>query len=171
MRYVWRWESLNEGQASLQHSTNQASTVEWPDRRHDSLLGAKKTLKDSQTMTGRILWSEIKTELFGITVGISNQYREKMYAMKWRAILSVNLLYGAQDLRVEQQVTSQQDNDLNHTAKRTWEKPRVASELYEILWMSWSGPARVCTWTQYSISGETWKWLCPFNLFDLKQKR
>ena len=33
------WENLPEGQTSLQHSTNQAFMVEWPDRSHSSVKG------------------------------------------------------------------------------------------------------------------------------------
>ena len=36
---LWRWENLLEGQPSLQHSTNQAFIVEWPDRSHSSVKG------------------------------------------------------------------------------------------------------------------------------------
>ena len=35
---LWRWENLPEVQPSLQHSTNQAFMVEWPDGNHDSPL-------------------------------------------------------------------------------------------------------------------------------------
>ena len=34
---LWRWENLPEGQPSLQHSTNQALMVEWPDGSHSSV--------------------------------------------------------------------------------------------------------------------------------------
>ena len=36
---LWRWENLPEGQPSMQHSTNQAYMVEWPDGSHSSLKG------------------------------------------------------------------------------------------------------------------------------------
>ena len=36
---LWRWENLTEGQPSLQHSTNQAFMVEWPDGSHSSVKG------------------------------------------------------------------------------------------------------------------------------------
>ena len=36
---LWRWESLKEGQPSLQHSNNQAFMVEWPDGSHSSVKG------------------------------------------------------------------------------------------------------------------------------------
>ena len=67
-------ENLPEGQPSLQHSTNQAFMVEWPNRSHSSEKGttarlefAKRHLKDSQTMRNKILRSdETKIELFGL---------------------------------------------------------------------------------------------------------
>jgi hypothetical protein len=36
---LFGWENLPEGQPSLQHSTNQAFMVEWPDRNHSSVKG------------------------------------------------------------------------------------------------------------------------------------
>jgi hypothetical protein len=36
---LWRWENLPEGQPSLQHSTNQAFMVEWPDGSHSLVKG------------------------------------------------------------------------------------------------------------------------------------
>jgi hypothetical protein len=64
-------KKLPEGQESLQHSTNQAFLVEWPDGSHSSVKGmtahlefAKRHLKDSQTMRNKIIWSdETKIEL------------------------------------------------------------------------------------------------------------
>ena len=61
--------NLSEGQLSLQHSTNQAFMVEWPDGSHSSvnLEFAKRHLKDSQTMRNKILWSyETKIELISL---------------------------------------------------------------------------------------------------------
>ena len=59
-------ENLAEGQPSLQHSTNQAFMVEWPDGSHSSVKGtwrptlefAKRHLKDSQTMRNKnsLVW-------------------------------------------------------------------------------------------------------------------
>ena len=34
---LWGWEHLLEGHPSLQHSTNQAFMVEWPDGSHSSV--------------------------------------------------------------------------------------------------------------------------------------
>ena len=39
---LWRWENLPEGQPSLQHSTNQALMVEWPDGSHSSVKGSQQ---------------------------------------------------------------------------------------------------------------------------------
>ena len=36
---LWRWENLPEGQPSLQHSTNQAFMVEWPEGSPSSVKG------------------------------------------------------------------------------------------------------------------------------------
>ena len=36
---LWRWENLPKGQPSLQHSTNQAFMVEWPDRSQSLVKG------------------------------------------------------------------------------------------------------------------------------------
>ena len=36
---LWWWENLPEGQPSLQHSTNQALKVEWPNGSHSSVKG------------------------------------------------------------------------------------------------------------------------------------
>jgi hypothetical protein len=36
---LWRWQYLPEGKPSLQHSTNRAVMVEWPDRSHSSVKG------------------------------------------------------------------------------------------------------------------------------------
>ena len=36
---LWRWENISEGQPSLQHSTNQAFMVEWPEGSHSSVKG------------------------------------------------------------------------------------------------------------------------------------
>uniref|UniRef100_A0AAZ3R8J8 Uncharacterized protein n=1 Tax=Oncorhynchus tshawytscha TaxID=74940 RepID=A0AAZ3R8J8_ONCTS len=70
---LWRWENLPEGQPYLQHSTNQAFMVDWPDGSHslvrhmtDRLEFTKKYLQ-TQTMRNKILWSdEAKIELFGL---------------------------------------------------------------------------------------------------------
>uniref|UniRef100_A0AAZ3Q2H8 Transposase n=1 Tax=Oncorhynchus tshawytscha TaxID=74940 RepID=A0AAZ3Q2H8_ONCTS len=67
-------EVLPEGQPSQQHSTNQASMVEWPDGSHSSVKkhmtatwSLPKSSKDSQTMRNKILWSdETKIKLFGV---------------------------------------------------------------------------------------------------------
>jgi hypothetical protein len=69
-----RWENLPERQPSLQHSNNQAFIAEWPDGSHYLVKGsclefAKRHLKDLQTMSNKILWSnETKIELFGLNV-------------------------------------------------------------------------------------------------------
>uniref|UniRef100_A0AAZ3Q8F0 Transposase n=1 Tax=Oncorhynchus tshawytscha TaxID=74940 RepID=A0AAZ3Q8F0_ONCTS len=69
---LWRWENLPEGQPSLQHSTNQAFIIEWPDGSHSSVAHlefAKRHLKTLKTMRNKILWSdETKIELFGLNV-------------------------------------------------------------------------------------------------------
>ena len=39
---LWRWENLPEGQPSLQHFTNQAIMVEWPDGSHCSVKGSRQ---------------------------------------------------------------------------------------------------------------------------------
>uniref|UniRef100_A0A0E9XI37 Uncharacterized protein n=1 Tax=Anguilla anguilla TaxID=7936 RepID=A0A0E9XI37_ANGAN len=36
------WENLPEGQPSLQHSTNKAFMVEWPDGSHSSVKGTRQ---------------------------------------------------------------------------------------------------------------------------------
>ena len=61
-------ENLPEGQPSLQHSTNQAFMVEWPDGRHSSVKGTLGVCQNnSQTMRNKILWSdEAKIKLFGL---------------------------------------------------------------------------------------------------------
>ena len=41
---LWRWQNLPEGQPFLQHSTNRAFMVEWPDRSHSSVKGADNPL-------------------------------------------------------------------------------------------------------------------------------
>ena len=46
---------------------------------------------------------------------------EKMNGAKYREILDENLLQTAQDLRLGQRFTFQQDNDPKHTAKTTQE--------------------------------------------------
>ena len=70
----------------------------------------------------------------------------KMNGAKYREIL----LQCAQDLRLGERFTFQQDNDPKHTAKTTqewlWDK-----SLNVLEWL------RVRTWTRSKISGETWK--------------
>ena len=107
---------------------------------------AKRHLKDSQTMRNKILWSdETKIELFGLNAkrhvcrkpgggsimlwgcfsaagtGRLVAIEGKMNAAKYRDILDENLLQSAQDLRLGQRFTFQQDNDPKHTAKITKE--------------------------------------------------
>ena len=61
----------------------------------------------------------------------------KMNRVKYREILDENLLQSAQDLRLEQNITFQQDNGPKHTAKR--------SGFGTSLGMSMSGPTRAWT--------------------------
>ena len=67
---LWRGENLPEGQPSLQHSTNQAFMVEWPDRKRHMrarMEFAKRHQKTLRTMRNKILCSdETKIELFGL---------------------------------------------------------------------------------------------------------
>jgi hypothetical protein len=110
---------------------------------------AKRHLKESQTMTNKIIWSdETKIELFGLNsklhiwrkhgiiptvkrggasilwgcfsaAGTETRVRieEKMNGAKYREILDENMLQSAQDLRLGQRFTFQQDHDPKHTAK------------------------------------------------------
>uniref|UniRef100_A0AAZ3QHX8 Transposase n=1 Tax=Oncorhynchus tshawytscha TaxID=74940 RepID=A0AAZ3QHX8_ONCTS len=99
---------------------------------------AKRHLKYSQTMRNKILWSdETKTELFGLNARRhvwrkpstiptvrhgGGRIEEKMNRAKYREILDENLFQSAQDLRLGQRFTFQQDNDPKHTAKTTQER-------------------------------------------------
>ena len=109
---------------------------------------AKRNLKDSQTMRNKILWSdETKIELFGMYVKchvwrkpgtiptvkhgggsimlwgcfLEAGTEGKMNREKYREILDENLIQSAQDLRLGQRFTFQQDNDPKHRAKTTQE--------------------------------------------------
>uniref|UniRef100_A0A674A8J2 Zinc finger protein 250-like n=1 Tax=Salmo trutta TaxID=8032 RepID=A0A674A8J2_SALTR len=110
---------------------------------------AKRHLKDSQTIRNNILWSdETKIELFGLNAkrhittpmlkhgggsimlwgcfsaagtGRLVRIEGEMNGEKYREILDENLLQSAQDLRLGQRFTFQQDNDPKHTAKTTQE--------------------------------------------------
>ncbi|XP_071210367.1 uncharacterized protein [Salvelinus alpinus] len=110
---------------------------------------AKRHLKDSQTMRNKILWSdETKIELFGmnakrhITIpmvkhgggsimlwgcfsaagtGRLVRIEGELNGEKYREILDENLLQSAQDLRLGQRFTFQQDKNPKHTAKTTQE--------------------------------------------------
>jgi hypothetical protein len=103
----------------------------------------KRHLKDSHTMRNKILWSdETKIELFGqnakrhiwrkpgtmlwgcfSAAGFGRLVRieAKMNRTKYREILDENLLQSAQDLRLGQRFTFQQDNNPKHTVKTTQE--------------------------------------------------
>ncbi len=53
-----------------------------------------------------------------------------------------------------------------------WPLTHSKSGLYTMLWMSLSGPATAWTWTQTTISGETWKCVSdPSNLTELERWR
>ena len=52
----------------------------------------------------------------------------KMNGAKYREILDENLLQSAQDVRLGQRLTFQQDNDPKHTAKTTQEFIQEKSE-------------------------------------------
>ena len=103
---------------------------------------AKRHLKDSQTMRNKIVWSDkTKTEIFWrkrgnipmvkhgggslmlwgcfsvVGTGRLVRIKGKMNRAKYREILDENLLQSAQDLRLPQRFTFQQDNNPKHTAK------------------------------------------------------
>ncbi len=66
--HICRWEKPTEGQTSMQHSTNLGFMVVWQDsilssvKTHENTLGIckkkKKHLKDPQTVTNKIIWSD-----------------------------------------------------------------------------------------------------------------
>ncbi len=70
---------------------------------------------------------------------------------KYRDILNENLVQSAQKLQLGWKFTFQQDNHPTHTAKAMQEWLRDDSNL--------NGPARVRTWNQSDILGETYKLL------------
>ena len=102
--FLWRWENLPEGQPSLQHPTNQAFMVEWPDgshssvKAHDSPLGVcQRHLKSRKPGTipmvkhdgGSImLWGCFSVAGTGRLVRIEG----KINGAKYREILVENLL-------------------------------------------------------------------------------
>ena len=75
----------------------------------------------------------------------------KMNGAKYREILDENLLQSAQDLRLEQRFTFQQDNDPKHTAN-TMQEWHWNKCVYVLEWPSQS-PDMMCTLSNFS--GET----------------
>ena len=88
---LWRWDNLPEGQPSLQHSTNQAFMVEWPDGNVWRKPGTISTVKHGGGSI--MLWGWFSGARTGRLVSIEGKYR---------VILDENLLQSAQDLRLGQ---------------------------------------------------------------------
>ena len=168
---LWREENLPKGQQSLQHSTNQACMVEWPEGCHTSkrhmtacLEFDKRHLKDSPH--AHHLANTIPTVKHGggsimlwgcfSAAGSRRLVRieGKMNAAMYRDILYENLLQSTLDLRLGKGSSS--NRTLTLSTQPRWQR----SGSGRTLCISLRGPARTQTWTRLNISGEVWKWLC-----------
>lgn len=114
---LWRLESITEDQPSLQHFTNQALMVEWPDS-PSSLKGTgqppgslpKKLPNDSQTIRSKLLWSDdTKIGLFEIRHCIRHKHCAALRMLQLghsiETILHEYLVQSAQYLRWGKQFT------------------------------------------------------------------